>query len=82
MGGRACHIIISSLEVPTSAPNTGAGRKRVETLMRIVYQNTTIARQLETDADYAQIVSTLADTGLTTEQLQFLIDKVSSIPTA
>lgn len=80
MGGRRCIIINAAAQIPETAPATYQGRQRVEKLVRAQFQNPAIAGELDDPAYYEQIVDILKTDNWSTVQLQFLLDKLHSIP--
>lgn len=80
MGGRRCIIINAAAQIPTTAPTSYLGRQRVEKLVRAQFQNTAIAGELDDPSYYEQIVDILNQDNWSTVQLQFLLDKLHSIP--
>lgn len=80
MGGRRCIIINAAAQIPEAAPSTYLGRQRVEKLVRAQFQNPAIAGELDDLDSFQQIVEILNTDNWSTVQLQFLLDKLHSIP--
>lgn len=74
MSGRR-YIIHSSLLLPDTAPTTQAAFEKCTEKVRKFYRNAAIAVEYETHPDVATIINTLKGHPLTTEQLQYLLDK-------
>lgn len=80
MGGRRCIIIGRAAQVPTTAPSSSGGRKRVEKMVREVYQNSAIAGELDESQNYSGIISALSAEDMSQTQLQLLLDELHSFP--
>lgn len=81
MGGRRCIIINAAAQIPAIAPTSANGRRRVEVLLREQFKNPAIAGELDDPSYYNDIVDIMnIDTGWSASQIQFLLDKLHSIP--
>lgn len=81
MGGRRCIIINAAAQIPTTAPTSAHGRRRVELAIREQFKNPAIAGELDDPSYYLDIIDILRiDSGWSTVQTQFMLDKLHSIP--